>query len=71
MRIAMTSKEKKEYVDRQEPFPSSCGKKAAKVGKNRGGARVRKKAPGESGAQSRDVVLTTRWSGSDLQVASV
>jgi hypothetical protein len=67
----MTSKEKKEYVDRQEPFPSSCGKDSAKVGKNQGGARAREKAPGESGAQSRDVVLTTRRSGNDLQAASV
>jgi len=71
MRIAMTSKEKKEYVDRQEPFPSSYGKNAAQVGKNQGGARAREKAPGESGAWSRDVVLTTRRSGNDLQAASV
>jgi len=35
MRIAMTSKEKKEDVDRQESFSNSCGKKAAKVGKTR------------------------------------
>jgi hypothetical protein len=67
----MTSKEKKEDVDRQEPFSRTCGKKAAKVGKNRGDARAREKAPGESGAQSRDVVRTPRWSGSDLQAASV
>jgi len=46
----MTSKEKKEDVDRQEPFSRTSGKKAAKVGKNRGGARAREKAPGESGA---------------------
>jgi hypothetical protein len=67
----MTSKEKKEDVDRQEPFPSSCGKKAAKARKNQGGARAREKAPGESGAHSRDVVLTTCRSENDLQAVSV
>jgi hypothetical protein len=61
-------------MDREQPFPTNVEAvkdRRAGRGKARGGARAQEKAPGESGARKKSVVLPTRLPGDDLRATSV